>query len=121
VAALALLLVALGGCVSTGGKNVCPLKVIFEGPQGVLDFYPERAMRLEQQGSARISCLIDADGSLKDCKAVSENPRGWGFGEAAVGLAAVLRVEVTPCIASMPAGTRSFIPLRFTLEDAGGT
>jgi TonB family protein len=37
-----------------------------------------------ERGYARINCLAEADGSVSDCRVVSEHPEGYGFGQAAI-------------------------------------
>ena len=37
-----------------------------------------------ERGYARLNCLAEADGSVSDCRVVSEQPEGYGFGEAAI-------------------------------------
>src|SRR5690349_8548045 len=56
-------------------------------------FYPERAQRLSMQGSAVMSCVVTADGFLKDCKVLEETPGGYGFGEAAIRMAILFRMK----------------------------
>ena len=70
--------------------------------------YPAKAAAEGMGGVANIDCQAAADGSLGDCKVVSETPAGYGFGEAALGLATKIRL-------SLPAGASRevAIPLRF--------
>ena len=61
----------------------------------VLPEYPERAMsRGVDGGVARVNCSLQPSGTLTDCRLVSEDPAGMGFGSA--GLAAARRSRVTP-------------------------
>jgi protein TonB len=62
----------------------------------VLPEYPERAASrgIEGISSVRVSCGLQPSGSLTDCRVVSEDPEGMGFGAAA--LAAARRSRVTP-------------------------
>jgi protein TonB len=62
----------------------------------VLPEYPERAAARGVEGvsSVRVSCGLQPSGSLTDCRVVSEDPEGMGFGAAA--LAAARRSRVTP-------------------------
>jgi protein TonB len=58
--------------------------------------YPERAAArgVDQIATVRVSCALQPNGSLTDCRTVSEDPPGLGFGAAA--LAAARRSRVTP-------------------------
>jgi TonB family protein len=62
----------------------------------VLPEYPERAAAqgYDQIATVRVSCSLEPSGSLSDCRTVSEEPTGMGFGAAA--LAAARRSRVTP-------------------------
>lgn len=51
-------------------------------------YYPERALRIQIAGAARISCEVTAAGTLADCLAVGEEPAGFGFAAAALRAAA---------------------------------
>jgi hypothetical protein len=46
--------------------------------------YPERAQRAGKEGRAVVRCEV-ANSSLVDCRVQSEDPPGYGFGNAAVG------------------------------------
>jgi protein TonB len=62
----------------------------------VLPEYPERAAArgFDAIATVRVSCALQPSGSLSDCRIVSEDPTGMGFGSAA--LAAARRSRVTP-------------------------
>ena len=62
----------------------------------VLPEYPERAAArgFDAVATVRVSCALQPSGSLADCRVVSEDPTGMGFGSAA--LAAARRSRVTP-------------------------
>ncbi|MES2834972.1 MAG: TonB family protein [Pseudomonadota bacterium] len=45
-------------------------------------------------GRAEISCTVQADGRLADCRVLSETPEGQGFGEEALRAAA--QAQLTP-------------------------
>jgi TonB family protein len=48
------------------------------------ELYPDRALRLEKSGSATIRCTVSAQGLPSDCLIVTEEPEGYGFGDAGV-------------------------------------
>lgn len=47
-------------------------------------YYPVAAELKQTEGSAVVSCAVANDLKLRDCRAVSETPPGYGFGDAAV-------------------------------------
>jgi protein TonB len=54
-------------------------------------FYPSRAMDREQTGRVVLDCLVSADGTIS-CSVASEDPPGWGFGEASLRASRLFRV-----------------------------
>ncbi|HEX2561031.1 TonB family protein [Phenylobacterium sp.] len=50
-------------------------------------YHPVAARQASVSGAATVRCAISEGGSLSDCIVVSEAPEGWGFGDAALGLA----------------------------------
>jgi len=53
----------------------------------VASVYPMNAQRRGVSGRGEIACLVAADGRVYDCKVLSEEPAGFGFGDAALRLA----------------------------------
>lgn len=83
--------------------------------EAVASHYPNRANRLQVEGSATISCFLDPSGKLYDCHTVEENPKGFGFGDAAVAMAAEFRMK-PETIDGRPVGTDDVrIPISFRL------
>src|SRR6266851_9457216 len=56
--------------------------------------YPDYALRHKIGGEAMITCVVNVQGLLEACRAVSESPSGDGFGRAALLLAP--RFSMTP-------------------------
>jgi protein TonB len=54
-------------------------------------YYPERALEREVEGRATIECIVNANGSLS-CTVTSEDPPGYGFGEATLRVSRHFRV-----------------------------
>jgi TonB family protein len=90
--------------------------------QGV---WPTEAYRRGDGGKATISCAVTVQGTLRDCKVVSEEPSGAGFGGAALALTKqfVMRpalrdgkpVEST---ARIPINFPRFVPMQNALPPA---
>lgn len=76
-------------------------------------FYPERALVRELPGSARLDCVVRDDGSLT-CSVQSESPAGYGFGEAALGIAQSFRMAPRLDDGSATEGRHVSVPLVFT-------
>ena len=68
-----------------------------------------------ESGSAKLQCLVMADGSLTSCKVVSEDPPGKGFGEAALHMAVTQKVKADP--ARPATGLLATIPFNFKAEE----
>lgn len=82
-------------------------------------YYPELAAMQDLPGRAIISCSVRTDGRLEDCKAVSESPRGAGFGEAAVRMATLFRMKPKTRDGAPVEGGAVRIPFNFA-PPAGG-
>ncbi len=74
-------------------------------------FYPRHAVDQRQEGDVAADCLILADGAL-DCLIVSEEPLGWGFGEAALQVFAGYRVDISTGVVGKYVRMR--MPFRYT-------
>lgn len=64
-----------------------------EQPSGrdFTSYYPRRALERGQSGRVVLSCDVSADGRMA-CRVASEEPVGWGFGEASLNAARHFRV-----------------------------
>lgn len=63
-------------------------------PLATAEDFPARALEREISGSAVVSCTSQADGSVANCRVVSETPTGLGFGRAAIRV--VQRAQLSP-------------------------
>ena len=77
--------------------------------------YPQRALYAEQEGSVVLSCTVVDDRSLGLCRVVSENPAGWGFGEAALNRACAHQVDAARSLAN---DTRLSLTIAFRTDDS---
>jgi TonB family protein len=55
--------------------------------------YPPVAANLELSGDATLRCKVNRAGRLRGCKVQQETPVGYGFGDAALGLAGYFRAS----------------------------
>lgn len=74
--------------------------------------YPPAALAQRVGGKATIACRVNADGTLSECAAVAEKPAGMGFGDAALKLVPLFRMQVKPGDALVEGG-RVRIPITF--------
>jgi len=81
--------------------------------------FPDRAQRANQEGWAMIKCVNAAEGRITGCKAIAEEPEGWGFAGAAVALADKFRLAAPRGDAPPlePGGTSIRIPIFFRLPE----
>lgn len=82
--------------------------------------YPAAAFRRGLAGSARMQCGVRGDGSLADCRIVSESPAGEGFGAAALALAPRFRMRPRRVNGRVVAGGTVTMPINFTTAGARG-
>lgn len=77
--------------------------------------YPKGAAAHGQEGRAFIRCSITAEGRLTACTVPEETPPGMGFGEAALKLAPLFRMEGLSQEGRSVAGGTVMIPIVFRL------
>ena len=77
--------------------------------------YPAEARRNEVEGKAAISCGVGIDGRLQDCRVVSEEPEGAGFGQAALAIAWEFRMTPRTVDDRPVEGGTVRVPITFTL------
>lgn len=77
-------------------------------------FYPTRAMEREQEGRVVLDCIVSADGRIS-CTVVSEDPSGWGFGEAAIRISRNFRAAAQTSDGRATTGGRTRVPITFRL------
>ncbi|MEJ8405642.1 energy transducer TonB, partial [Brevundimonas vesicularis] len=63
-------------------------------PRPTADDFPARALEREISGSATVECTARSNGSPANCRVVSEEPAGMGFGRAAIRV--VQRGQLSP-------------------------
>ena len=75
--------------------------------------YPDRALRAEVGGLARLNCLVQPNGRVADCRLTGETPDGYGFGRAAQGLTRYFQISPRT-VDGAAVGSRVNIAIRFT-------
>jgi protein TonB len=77
-------------------------------------YYPERALEREVTGRASLDCIVAADGRIS-CTVTSEDPPGYGFGEAALRISRHFRMSPQTRDGVPTSGGRVRVPIRFNL------
>ncbi len=67
---------------------------------------------------AVMSCQVAAGGTLGDCKSVSEDPAGYGFGAATLPLAPAFRLKAWGSDGRPVIGGQVRVPIRYELQQA---
>lgn len=76
-------------------------------------YYPKAAADQGVAGRAILDCDVSAVGSLERCRVVDETPLGYGFGEAALKLTGLFRMNPGVIDLSDPARRRNIVPITF--------
>lgn len=79
-------------------------------------YYPERALERGQTGRVNLACLVAADGRIS-CSVTSEDPPGWGFGEAAVQISRHFRMSPQSRDGVPTSGGRINVPIIFNVGE----
>lgn len=79
--------------------------------------YPDRALQADVGGRAMLNCLVQPDGRVADCNLMAETPGGYGFGQAAEGLARHFQINPRT-VDGAAVGSRVNIGIRFTPPSA---
>jgi TonB family protein len=79
--------------------------------------YPVRALSDSVEGVAVIECRVTKAGALTACRPLGERPDGYGFGAAALDLAADFKLQPGQVDGVPIDGAAVRLPVQFTLED----
>ena len=77
----------------------------------MVDAYPKQAEAEGKEGKVSFDCQFAADGTIKACIILSEDPEGFGFGQATIDLF-IKYCHVDP--ASVPGGLKEGDRKKFT-------
>lgn len=89
-----------------------------ESRPGPAAFYPPPARADRVEGRARISCTVTAEGRLTNCAVISEEPAGYGFGDAALRMSKGFKMKPTANGDRSFAGAKITVPFAFKLPPA---
>ncbi len=108
------------GCGGLAAQMKSPDWLRRPSPQELLAVYPREAMQRGLSGSATISCIVTAQGGLRNCEVASEKPAGAGFGAAALALSPqfLLRPATRD---GVPVESVINVPIRFEWDDRTAT
>jgi protein TonB len=78
-------------------------------------YYPEQAQRLEAAGNVVLNCIVTAKGTVAGCTVLSEDPMGYGFGEAALKLSRLFKMKPRMVDGQAVEGAMVKIPIAFRI------
>jgi TonB family protein len=83
--------------------------------ESMAEHFPIAGQVLNIEGDATISCTVNAQGSLVDCKVVDEHPKDIGFGQAALAMSGEFRMKPMTVNGQPVSGGTVRIPIGFRL------
>jgi TonB family protein len=87
-------------------------------PRAIPQLFPEAAAKAGYKvGRASVECTVAADGTLSGCATATEDPAGFGFGEAALEVAGVMQMSPWTKQGAPVEGARINLPIKFVLPD----
>ena len=75
--------------------------------------YPRAAVEKRLEGRATLKCGVNAEGFLKECASIAEEPAGLGFGAAALAIAPKFQMAPVTKDGMKVAGGVVRVPIRF--------
>ena len=86
-------------------------------PAQMMGAYPDRALRQNISGSAKLSCKVTAVGAVRDCVVLSETPSEYGFGGAALRVSKNFKMKPQTVDGQPVDGATVQVPIGFNLAD----
>lgn len=83
--------------------------------EDIARYYPERALRMNVEGRASISCTVNARGTLDSCSVVSEDPDNQDFGTSALRMSKLFKMRPMTKDGAPVDGGKITIPIRFVI------
>jgi hypothetical protein len=95
-----------------------PLWLTHVTPEGAASVYPPAALKAGvRTGAATVACTTVHSGALTDCAIESEEPADLGFGDAALKIAAVMKMNPWTSQGAPVDGMKIRIPIRLVMPD----
>lgn len=118
VIAVALIVCAASAYAQSGPALAADPTVCEQGPNyirltrgdALSTYYPVGALQRGVQGRTVMECGATSDGHVADCLITEEDPKGFGFGAAALSVAKYYRVR------GMCPGAKVVIPINWRLR-----
>jgi TonB family protein len=79
-------------------------------------YYPAYPWGAGVEGRATIECVVTVEGTTADCKVISEDPRGAGFGEAVISMATTFRFRPKTIDGKPVGGAKVVVPIKFATQ-----
>jgi TonB family protein len=92
---------------------LAPQWVATPTPEDAQAVYPKAAAEKRLEGRATLKCGVNAEGFLKDCASIAEEPAGLGFGAAALAIAPKFQMAKVTKDGVPVAGGIVRVPIRF--------
>lgn len=81
------------------------------------DVWPAGAYYAHVKGHVVLHCVVNEKGRLKQCVAITDEPKGWGFGGAALEMAGQFQMKPMTADGVPVAGGVVNVPIEFGFEN----
>ena len=104
------------------GRIANPMWTRSVHPDYAAQVFPKQAIEAGlSSGRGAVQCEVNSQGGLADCTVVREEPEGYGFGQAAVSIAATMAMNPWTNEGAPVEGQRVELPIRISRPEAPKT
>ena len=111
----------------SSGRSVLDIDMTFDAQpdwlakptiNNLMAVWPAGALRKGQNGQATLHCKVTTSGLVRSCTVIKEEPKGWGFGGAALALSSTFLMKPAMKGGAPVEGAEVSVPISFKTDGA---